>query len=285
MKKITARSGKMGADDKIKIVCTEEEEKAIVTCELTHTVVKDAYAYSIYTKYGMTLKELKQCNKNTKGINGKLVLPNGVDGDFVLNVGDVLNVKGKAISARVVKGGDILPKEDSCPPWVKIAKNEMKTKENDDATKMEPRIGEYYKASDYYRTGMDDDLDDDAWCGAFLAWVMIKAGYTPPKGSITAKNWLNFGEEDDDIYCGSIVIKDRNSKGHVSMAVGQDKSGKWIYALGGNQDDRVKMKFYPREVWISKRSPKEYKGKKIPLPTITNAFPPSSRTKIKYKEN
>jgi uncharacterized protein (TIGR02594 family) len=254
-------------NDKIKIECTEEQEIMIVTCELTHTVVKDAYAYSIYTKYGMTLKELKQCNKNTKGINGKLVLPNGVDGDFVLNVGDVLNVKGKAISARVVKGGDILPKEDSCPPWVKIAREEIDTTESKDITKIDPKIAEYYKASNYHPQ-IDDSSDKDPWCGAFLAWVMIKAGYTPPTGSIGAKNWLNFGEEDDDFHCGTIIIKGRAGGNHVSMAIGQDKTGKWIYALGGNQNNSVCVKLYPRKVWYSMRFPKGYKGKKSPLPII-----------------
>jgi LAS superfamily LD-carboxypeptidase LdcB len=54
----------------------------------------------------MTLEELKQCNKDNKK-----VLPNGVNGDFVLHVGDVLNVKGKVISTRVVDGNK-QPKED-----------------------------------------------------------------------------------------------------------------------------------------------------------------------------
>ncbi len=129
--------------DKIKIECTEEQGKTIVTCERSHTVVEGVYAYSIYTKYGMTLKELKQCNKNTKGINGKLVLPNGIEGDFVLNVGDILNVKGKAISARVVKGEDIKEsKSSSCAPWMKIVLREKGVRRNGDDTKNKPSYKE-----------------------------------------------------------------------------------------------------------------------------------------------
>jgi LysM repeat protein len=99
MKKIMARSGKMGANE-IKIAGTEKEDKTTtVKCKLTHTVEDGVYAHSIKIKYNMTLEELKQCNKDNKK-----VLPNGVNGDFVLHVGDVLNVKGKATSITTVNG-------------------------------------------------------------------------------------------------------------------------------------------------------------------------------------
>ena len=90
--------------------------------------------------------------------------------------------------------------------------------------------------------------DETAWCSAFVNWCCIKTGYRR-SGALNARSWLNVGCEvaTDEQQKGDIVIFWRESpdswKGHVAFYV--TKRSGWVYVLGGNQGNQVKISAYP----------------------------------------
>lgn len=81
--------------------------------------------------------------------------------------------------------------------------------------------------------------DSEAWCGLFMALCAHRAGYTPPKISLRAKEWLKFGKPSQRPKLGDIMIFTRKGGGHVGLYVGEDKA--CYHILGGNQGDRVSI--------------------------------------------
>ena len=58
--------------------------------------------------------------------------------------------------------------------------------------------------------------DETAWCGLWMAYVALQAGWDVPLNPLAARNWLNFGSP-----------QEKPDLGHM---------------LGGNQSDRVMIK-------------------------------------------
>lgn len=89
--------------------------------------------------------------------------------------------------------------------------------------------------------------DETAWCSAFLNWCCLMTG-KDYSGKLTARSWLNVGREVKNPITGDVVIfwrEDKDSwKGHVGFYVKQDFH--FIYVLGGNQDNEVCIKKYPK---------------------------------------
>ncbi len=90
--------------------------------------------------------------------------------------------------------------------------------------------------------------EETAWCSAFINWCAKKSGkkYT---GKLNARSWLDVGEPIEGFHgIGDIVVfwrEDINSwKGHVGFFIRETKD--IIYVLGGNQDNKVCIKPYPR---------------------------------------
>jgi uncharacterized protein (TIGR02594 family) len=132
-------------------------------------------------------------------------------------------------------------------PWIDTAQQEIGVTEYA-GKEANPRILEYFKASGFWKK--DDSGEESAWCGMFAAWVMKKNGITPPKESYRAKEWQSFGQRLDKPVYGALGIKTRKKGGHVTFIVGLSKDGAFYYALGGNQDDTVKVSRYPSTGWI-----------------------------------
>ncbi|CAN7586432.1 TIGR02594 family protein [Acidovorax sp. LjRoot194] len=131
-------------------------------------------------------------------------------------------------------------------PWIATAESEIGQKEVV-GSKANPRIMEYHKASKHW--AKDDSGKLDAWCGSFVAWVMAKHGYAPPRDAYRALEWAKFGTALKAPVYGAICVKSRTGGGHVAFAVGQSRDGKDYYVLGGNQDNEVNIKKYPATVW------------------------------------
>lgn len=131
-------------------------------------------------------------------------------------------------------------------PWIDTAQKEIGITEFP-GKKANPRILEYFKASKFWEK--DDTGDKNAWCGSFAAWVLIKNGFTPPKDSFRATEWLNFGQKLDKPVYGAVGFKPRKKGGHISFIVGQNKDGTKYYMLGGNQDNAVNVKEYNASAW------------------------------------
>ena len=96
--------------------------------------------------------------------------------------------------------------------------------------------------------------DETAWCSAFMNYVAFHSGYER-SGELTARSWLNVGYEIKKPQIGCIVVLWRLNpaswKGHVGLYINSDD--KYIYILGGNQDNSVCVKRYPKERLLSYR--------------------------------
>lgn len=89
--------------------------------------------------------------------------------------------------------------------------------------------------------------DETAWCSAFVNWVCMKAGLDRSK-KLNARSWLSVGNVITKPRLGDVVIFWRESrtswKGHVAFFIRETPN--WIYVLGGNQNNQVKISAYPK---------------------------------------
>ena len=89
--------------------------------------------------------------------------------------------------------------------------------------------------------------DETAWCSAFANWVCKKAGLEY-SGALNARSWLNVGCEVEAPKLGDIAIFSRGNpngwQGHVGFFIRETKN--WVYVLGGNQANQVKISAYPK---------------------------------------
>lgn len=103
--------------------------------------------------------------------------------------------------------------------------------------------------------------DETPWCSAFLNLVCKRLGL-PRSKSLRARSWLRIGHPVhlDEAQRGfDVVVLSRgknapdwtvlNAPGHVGLFSKQTKnphtSKRFVYLLGGNQDDSVSIKRYP----------------------------------------
>jgi uncharacterized protein (TIGR02594 family) len=151
-------------------------------------------------------------------------------------------------------------------PWMQTAFAELGQSEVGGA-KANPRILEYFGASKYW--GTDDSGAKNAWCGSFVAWVMGRHRYEAPAQAYRAKEWANFGKQVSKPVYGAIGIKSRQGGGHVAFAAGKSSDGKYLYMLGGNQQNEVNVSRYDSDVWDTFVLPKASVIAGESLPTYT----------------
>ncbi|MCI2229579.1 TIGR02594 family protein [Polaribacter sp. MSW13] len=89
--------------------------------------------------------------------------------------------------------------------------------------------------------------DETAWCSAFVNWVAKEANLQYSK-KLNARSWLEVGTEVTKPEKGDVVVFWRDSKkswkGHVAFFIRETQN--WIYVLGGNQNNQVKISAYPK---------------------------------------
>lgn len=90
--------------------------------------------------------------------------------------------------------------------------------------------------------------DEVSWCSAIINWAHIKAGVLGTNLA-NARSWLNWGISCvDSPEIGNVVVFWRESKyswkGHVGLYAGETDSDIWV--LGGNQNNEVCYKKYPK---------------------------------------
>ena len=90
--------------------------------------------------------------------------------------------------------------------------------------------------------------DETAWCSAYANWVALKSG-KEHSGKLNARSWLKVGEQITIPERGDVVVfwRERKSswKGHVGFFISYSADRKYIYCLGGNQNNQVNIKAYP----------------------------------------
>lgn len=104
--------------------------------------------------------------------------------------------------------------------------------------------------------------DETAWCSAFMNWCCFKAGL-PYTKKLYAMSWVDYGAPVDQPTLGDIVVLWRGSykfepipgtdipKGHVGFYIREDD--RYIWILGGNQSNRVKISAYPKNKLVTYR--------------------------------
>jgi uncharacterized protein (TIGR02594 family) len=97
--------------------------------------------------------------------------------------------------------------------------------------------------------------DETAWCSAFANWVCKTTGFEYSK-KLNARSWQKVGTETTNPEIGDIVVLWRESptswKGHVGFFIAE-RNG-YIYILGGNQNNQVKISAYEKNRLLSYRS-------------------------------
>lgn len=99
--------------------------------------------------------------------------------------------------------------------------------------------------------------DETSWCAAFANWTLMSCG-CKHTGKLNARSFLDLPEVVEDPEIGDLVIFWRESpdswKGHVGYYI-TERDG-WIYVLGGNQGNQVKIAAYPASRLLGYRRPK-----------------------------
>jgi len=163
-----------------------------------------------------------------------------------------------AVADIPVKVEDETPTPDPEPPsgdidpqvWMDIASGELGVKEYSGKFNNNPRIIEYHKT-----TSLGASEDEVSWCAAFVGWCLIKAGYTSTKSAL-ARSYINWGVALSAPRFGAVVVFRRGNNptfGHVAFV--QKFDANYIYCLGGNQSDSVKVSRFPRSSVLGFRWP------------------------------
>jgi len=87
--------------------------------------------------------------------------------------------------------------------------------------------------------------DEVPWCSAFVNWCVMKAGL-PITKNLAARSWLGWGKKVMVPEIGDIAVFRRGTtgwQGHVGFYVKND--GFYVWVLGGNQSDEVRISKYP----------------------------------------
>lgn len=96
--------------------------------------------------------------------------------------------------------------------------------------------------------------DEVAWCSEFVNWCLLQAGIQGTKSAV-ARSFMNWGKETDKPKLGDIVILWRepvgSKNGHIGFYINETAHG--IRILGGNQDNEVNIKVFPRKYLLSYR--------------------------------
>lgn len=112
--------------------------------------------------------------------------------------------------------------------------------------------------------------DEDPWCAAFVGACLELSGYKSTR-SASARSYLKHGKELKNPKPGCVVVlwRDRaeSSKGHVGFYAGE--TAETLELLGGNQNNSVSLKSYPKARLLGYRWPTE----RLPGPAYSPIIP------------
>lgn len=138
------------------------------------------------------------------------------------------------------------------PSWMRKAIAELGEREKWGG-KHNPRIIEYHSTTTLSAT--DDEVP---WCASFVCWCLEKSGYESTQ-SARARSYEAWGSEVKVPIFGAIVVLERPPNprsGHVGFYAGETNKSIWV--LGGNQNNQVSYKKYPKKRLLSYRLPYGY---------------------------
>ena len=126
-------------------------------------------------------------------------------------------------------------------PWMTIAAKYIGLHEGT-SLKANPKVVKFFAESDHPEI-KNDHLTP--WCAAFVGAVLEEAGL-PNTKSLLALSYAKYGKLLKAPIVGAIATKKRVGGGHVFFVASFD--AKYVYGLGGNQDDQVSIARFPRSV-------------------------------------
>jgi uncharacterized protein (TIGR02594 family) len=95
------------------------------------------------------------------------------------------------------------------------------------------------RGGSWYWNAYKSDDTQLPWCGAFVAYCLMKVGEAIPNNYASARAWLQWGVE-CGIDMGAVCVLERGAKfGHVGFVVAISHDNQWVCLRGGNQDDGV----------------------------------------------
>lgn len=160
---------------------------------------------------------------------------------------------------------------NSSAPWMAIAEKYSGIKELSGSRHNPVIVGFFAKS------GHPEIKDDEtAWCSAFVNAVFYEYG-VKGTNNLMARSWLKWsqGEKVSTPKYGDVVIFSRGNNGysgHVGFFVRWDDE--FVYVLGGNQGNTVKVSAYPRARLLGfrrlKPSATESSAAKPEIPKITD---------------
>jgi uncharacterized protein (TIGR02594 family) len=113
--------------------------------------------------------------------------------------------------------------------------------------------------------------DSVPWCGLFAAICAVRSAGAnknrmPPNSYLAAASWASFGDPVqwrgreglrlNNILLGDIAVFTRTGGNHVGIVIGVTTDGKYLFVLGGNQDNGVNIKMMPITRLYSVRRPR-----------------------------
>lgn len=134
-------------------------------------------------------------------------------------------------------------------PWFYIALGEVDVAEF--AGPMNnPRIAAYIRSVQSAEV-QEETID---WASAFVEWSLNQVGIDGPKDH-NSFAWLNWGRTLKELEVGCIALLSPGGLRHVGFFV-SERDG-MITILGGNQDNKVSVRAYPKSQFHSCKMPAE----------------------------
>lgn len=87
--------------------------------------------------------------------------------------------------------------------------------------------------------GVRYDGDAVPWCGLFVCYSLVEAGFVPASIAVRASAWAAWGVPLQRGAYGAVLVFTRQGGGHVGFYVGEDANH--YHVLGGNQGDAVNV--------------------------------------------
>lgn len=128
------------------------------------------------------------------------------------------------------------------PPWMGVAFTQHGVRERPGPA-THPNIAAYHATTKLHATS-----DEVAWCSAFINWCMLQSGLQGTN-SAKARDWLDWGVPLQLPRLGCVTILQSPLRGPEAGHVGlwwMDRSSSEAWLYGGNQDNAVGLKSYPR---------------------------------------
>ena len=148
--------------------------------------------------------------------------------------------------------------------WMDLAYQQMGVQEYAGRSRAKPNIVMYLSSCRTNRnfTRAHQLSDETSWCAAFVNWVLKKSGL-PALNTPWAPSWQGYGRELlFPIYGAIAVITTSGASGrHVGFYV--ESNRQTVTLLGGNQENRVCEKTFPRSRVVTYRYP-PFPGTRLP---------------------